>query len=180
MFNRRKFYVSVILIIFFAFAAYVFYIMEQDNFHTVTPGEAYRSAQFDGEKLTYYIRRYNIRSILNLRGANPDSVWYREELRVSAANRINHYDVTLTSTKEPTRNDVKRLIEIFKSAPKPILIHCQSGADRTGVVAAMWKVIVDHESKSEAEKQLSIFYGHIPLGGRYAMDKFFEKWQPSN
>ena len=117
---------------------------------------------------------------MNLRGKKPDSEWYREELRVSAANRIKHYDITLSATKEPTENDVKQLMEIFKKAQQPILIHCQGGADRSGLVAAMWKVIIDQESKSEAEKQLSIFYGHIPLGGTYAMDKFFKKWQPSH
>ena len=93
---------------------------------------------------------------------------------------MKHYDIALSSTKEPAENDVKQLMEIFREAPRPILMHCQSGADRSGLVAAMWKVIVDQESKPEAEKQLSVFYGHVPLGGKYAMDKFFKKWQPSH
>lgn len=160
--------------------SYIFYLVDYGNFHTITYGEAYRSAQLNRDKLEYYIRRYNIRSILNLRGENPSSDWYREELTVSAANRIKHYDIALSSTREPTENDVKQLTEIFREAPRPILIHCQAGADRSGLVAAMWKVIVDHESKPEAEKQLSIFYGHVPLGGKYAMDKSFKKWQPSH
>jgi protein tyrosine/serine phosphatase len=98
---------------------------------------------------------------------------------VSAANQIKHYDITLSSTKEPAENDVKQLTDISKEAPRPILINCQSGADRSRLGAAMWKVIVDHEKKPKAEKQLSVFFGHIPLGGRDAMDKYFEKWQPS-
>jgi len=40
----------------------------------------------------------------------------------------------------------------------------------------MWKVIVDNEPKSVAKRQLSILYGHIPIGGTVAMDRFFEKW----
>jgi protein tyrosine/serine phosphatase len=159
---------------------YIYYVMNQGNFNVITEGEAYRSAQLDRDELEYYVRTYNIRSILNLRGQNPDSDWYREELTVSAANRIKHYDIALSSTREPTENEVKQLTKIFREAPRPILIHCQAGADRSGVVAAMWKVFVDQESKSEAEKQLSIFYGHVPLGGRDAMDNFFKKWQPSN
>jgi undecaprenyl-diphosphatase len=177
---RLKVFITSLALMLILAGSYVFYTVDQGNFHAITDGEAYRSAQLDRDELEYYVRRYNIKSILNLRGKNPDSEWYREELTLSAANRVKHYDVALSSTKEPTENDVKQLTEIFREAPRPILIHCQAGADRSGLVAAMWKVIVDQESKPEAEEQLSIFYGHVPLGGTYAMDKFFKKWQPSH
>ena len=49
-----------------------------------------------------------------------------------------------------------------------------------GLVAAMLKVIVDKEPKSEAKKQLSILYGHVPLLGRAAKDRFFEEWNPED
>ncbi|MDP2755701.1 MAG: dual specificity protein phosphatase family protein [Nitrospirota bacterium] len=177
---RLRVFITSFALMLLLGGSYIFYLVDHGNFHTITDGEAYRSAQLDRDKLEYYIRRYNIRSILNLRGSNPDSDWYREELTVSAANRMKHYDIALSSTKEPAENDVKQLMEIFREAPRPILMHCQSGADRSGLVAAIWKVIVDQESKPEAEKQLSVFYGHVPLGGKYAMDKFFKKWQPSH
>jgi len=151
---------------------------EQGNFHAVTPGEAYRSAQLDRDELEYYIKKHNIKSILNLRGENPNASWYMEELRVSIERNVTHYDISLSASREPTNADVQRLIEIFKHAPRPILIHCQAGADRSGLVAAMWKVIVDREPKSEAEKQISILYGHIPIGKTSAMDHFFENWRP--
>lgn len=177
---RLKLFITSLALMLILAGSYIYYVIDQGNFHAITTREAYRSAQLNRDKLEYYIRRYNIRSILNLRGENPSSDWYREELTVSAANHIKHYDIALSSTREPTENDVKQLTEIFKKAPRPILIHCQFGADRSGLVAAMWKVIVDQESKPEAEEQLSIFYGHVCLGGRDAMDRFFEKWQHSH
>lgn len=175
---RLKLFITSLILILVLAGGYIFSVVDQGNFHAITEGEAYRSAQLDRNELAYYIRRYNIKSILNLRGTNPDHDWYREELAVSAEQRVKHYDIALSSKKEPAENDVKQLTEIFREAPRPVLVHCQSGADRTGLVAAMWKVVIDHESKSEAEKQLSVFYGHVPLGGSVAMDKFFEKWQP--
>lgn len=177
---RLKLFITSLILTLALAGGYICYVVNQGNFHVITDGEAYRSAQLDRDELEYYVRRYNIRSILNLRGQNSDSDWYREELTVSAANRIKHYDIALSSTREPTENEVKQLTKIFREAPRPILIHCQAGADRSGVVAAMWKVFVDQEPKSEAEKQLSVFYGHVPLGGRDTMDNFFKKWQPSN
>ncbi len=62
--------------------------------------------------------------------------------------------------------------------PQNIML-IRGSADRSGLVAAMWKVIVDREPKSEAGKQLSILYGHLPMGKATAMDRFFERWRPS-
>jgi len=158
--------------------SYLSYMEEQGNFHPITPGEAYRSAQLDRDELEYYIKKYNIKGILNLRGKSPEAVWYLEETIVSSEQNVKHYDIALSASKEPTREEARELIEIFKSAPRPLLIHCNAGADRAGLVAAMWKVFVDKQPKAEARKQLSIFYGHVPIGKTIAMDRFFQSWDP--
>lgn len=176
--RSRKIAVTILMLLVLVTGGYVAYIMETGNFHCITPGESYRSAQLDGNQLEYYIKRNHIKSILNLRGSSFDMQWYRDEIGMSAKYKVAHYDVTLSASSEPTMDDVKKIIAIFNTAPRPILIHCKAGADRSGLVAAMWKVVVDKEPKSEARKQLTIFYGHIPVAGTYAMDRFFYKWNP--
>lgn len=171
---------SVLLQFIFTISGYEGYLYLSGNFHAITAGEAYRSAQLEKSLFEYYVRKYNIRSILNLRGQHPDQQWYQDEINVSAALNIMHYDIPLSSKKEPSKQDVEQLIYLFKSAPRPVLIHCQAGADRSGLAAAMWKVIIDKESKSAAKKQLSVLYGHIPIAGTAAMDRFFDKWQLVN
>ncbi len=161
-----------------ATAAVVGYEVENRNFHAITPGEAYRSAQLDRAELAYYIRKYEIRSIVNLRGKAMGEAWYTNEVDFSSKNRVAHYDVALSAYQEPNEKDVESLMEIFTQAPRPLLIHCQAGADRSGLVAAMWKVVVDKEPKAEATRQLSIFYGHLMIGKTAAMDNFFQKWDP--
>ena len=176
-----KYRIAVLTLVFLLLstATYFFYMEEQGNFHTITPGKAYRSAQLDRDELEYYIKMYNIKSIVNLRGENPMAPWYREEKQVSAEYNIEHYDISLSSSREPDEEKIRKLIEIFRNAPRPVLIHCQAGADRSGLAAAMWKVIVDKEPKSEAQKQLSLFYGHLPIGKTTAMDRFFQNWTPT-
>jgi protein tyrosine/serine phosphatase len=178
MSRRLKPFIIVSILLLLLTASFILYMEEQGNFHPITHGEAYRSAQLDRDELEYYIKKYNIKSILNLRGKNQDAPWYMEEKKVSANHNVQHYDVSLSVSHEPTEDDVRKLMEIFKHAPRPILIHCQAGADRSGLVAAMWKVIVDKEPKSEAWKQLSILYGHLPIGKTTAADHFFENWTP--
>lgn len=158
-------------------STYAFYMAGKDNFHIVTNGEAYRSAQMNGDELRRAIDSYRIKSIINLRG-KEEGKWYTEETKVSAENHVKHYDLALSADREPTREEMRSLMEIFRSAPRPVLIHCQAGADRSGLVAALWKVIVNKESKGEAGKQLSIMFGHLPVGPAAAMDRFFEGWQP--
>ena len=169
---------SIIFIPLFVAVIYALFVTGQGNFHQITKGEAYRSAQMDRGKLTYCLRNYHIRSILNLRGKDSHENWYIDELKTSGESNVIHYDVSLSAYAEPTKQETQILMSIFKAAPRPILIHCQAGADRTGLVAAMWKVIVDKESKVEASKQLSILYGHLPLGPASAMDQFFNNWRP--
>jgi protein tyrosine/serine phosphatase len=180
MSRRLRFFIAVLSLLLILTVSYFAYMEEQGNFHPITPGEAYRSAQMDRDELEYYIKKYNIRSILNLRGENTDKSWYKEEMEVTKEQNVKHYDIALSASSEPGREDIQKLIEIFKSAPRPVLIHCQSGADRSGLVAAMWKVIVDREPKSESEKQLSILYGHLPVGKATAMDHFFQNWNPAS
>jgi undecaprenyl-diphosphatase len=131
------------------------------------------------DKLEYYVTKYGIKSIVNLTGEHTGKPWYSEELQVSAEHHIKHYDIQLWAHHAPAEKDVEKLMEIFKTAPRPVLIHCRGGSDRSGLVAAMWKVIVDKEPKSEAQKQLSILYGHFPIGKTSAMDHFFQNWDPA-
>lgn len=178
--GRCKFLAAIAALFLIVAASLALYVNEQGNFHPITAGEAYRSAQMDNDELAYYIKKYKIRSILNLRGKNPDETWYKDELKVSARNNVTHYDLALSATNEPGPKDIRDLMNVFSNAPRPLLLHCKAGADRSGLAAAIWKVVVDKESKAEADKQLSIVYGHIPMGGTEAMDNFFRKWDPAS
>jgi len=153
------------------------YLEEQGNFHAITPGEAYRSCQMDRDELEHYIRKYGIRSVINLQGRHDGKGWYTEENDVCRETGARHYDLDLASDRVPSKSEIKALLDIFGTAPRPVLIHCQAGADRSGLVAAMWKMDVDGAQKSEARKQLSILFGHVPIGPTRALDEFIENWR---
>lgn len=157
--------------------ARAWYLGEQGNFHAVTPAEAYRSAQLDRDELRHYARKYHIRSIINLRGRKPDKAWYREETATAAELGIRHFDYGgIGAVRPPTADALAELLSLFATAPRPVLLHCQAGADRSGLAAALWKAVVDKAPAPQARKQLSLRYGHIPIGPTRVLDTFFEAW----
>jgi protein tyrosine/serine phosphatase len=159
--------------------AYIANIVVHGNFQPITEGEAYRSGQINEGKLEQYLKEYRIKSVLNLRGENNGADWYEDETAICKRLSVRHYDLAMTSSGRPNPDVVSKLMTIFAEAPRPVLIHCRSGSDRSGLVAAMWKVVVDREPKSIAEKQLSIRYGHFPVGQTAILDDYFESWDPA-
>ncbi|MGA7877827.1 MAG: dual specificity protein phosphatase family protein [Desulfoferrobacter sp.] len=173
---RRLIIISLILVVLSS-AGYSIFMEEQGNFHQITAGEAYRSGQLDKDELQYYLSKYGIRSVINLRGKNARERWYLQEKEICRDSKVAHYDLALSATNEPSRRKIEELVRLFREVPRPVLIHCQAGADRSGIAAALWKVIVDGLPKSKARNQLSIHFGHIPIGPTGALDDFFEKWK---
>lgn len=167
---------SVVLIPALALGAYLLYVGISDNFHPITQGEAYRSAQLSGDELAGRIQRHGIKSVLNLRGENPKAQWYLDEIEVCRRLGVQHYDVRLSEALEPADDELAELQRIMREAPRPLLLHCRHGADRSGLVAAMWKLYIDSEPMDSAAKQLSLKFGHVPVGKTTAMDRAFTRW----
>ncbi|SEN04061.1 Tyrosine phosphatase family protein [Loktanella fryxellensis] len=107
------------------------------NFHAVSPGVVYRSGQMDGQDLARWRREVGIASVLNLRGARPGADWYETELALTDRLSIQHIDFELSEARDLTDDEVARLTAVMRDAPKPLLIHCRAGADRTGLAAAI-------------------------------------------
>ena len=108
------------------------------NFHWVVPGEAARAAQAWAGRLGPFLKRHGIAAMINLRGPNPDYAWWRSEKRVTAAGGIAHFDVVLDSRHLPTREMLLALLGAFDVAPKPFLVKCSGGQDRTSLAAALY------------------------------------------
>jgi protein tyrosine/serine phosphatase len=56
----------------------------------------------------------------------------------------------------PEDEDVIRWLQVVTDKSKqPIFVHCQHGADRTGTMVAIYRIIVEGWSKEEAIKELT-------------------------
>lgn len=134
------------------------------NFHWVVPGEAARAMQAWAGRLGPFLKRRGIRTIINLRGRNDDLSWWKMETAIARAGGIAHLDAMLDSRKIPTRAMLVRLVECFDTAPRPFLLKCSGGQDRTSFAAALYIIHRDGWGAIEtARAQYDRFpYLHFP------------------
>lgn len=115
-----------------------------ENCYQVTP-ELYRSGQPDKEGFSA-LQRAGIRSVLNLREYHSD------------ANKARHTSLRLMAypmaAGEVTEADIENCLRLIADAPKPVLVHCWHGADRTGIIIAAYLIIYRNLSVAEAETVL--------------------------
>ncbi len=162
------------------YGAYAGILQLTGNFHEVVAGELYRSAQPTAAQIARYKSRYGIRTIVNLRGRNAGNPWYRQEIAVARGLGITHIDFRMSAHKLLSQRRAERLLSILKSARKPVLIHCRGGADRSGLVSALYLAITGRGERA-AEAQISPFFGHVGVPyvtKSYSMRESFERLEP--
>lgn len=92
------------------------------------------------------VRDRGIKTVLNLRSAHADD---------AKAEGLGLVLVRVPMTAGGfTEADVVAALGAIQSALKPVLIHCQQGADRAGVVSAMYRIVFQGWTKEEAIAEL--------------------------
>lgn len=122
-----------------------------DNLYRVSDS-VYRSEQPTARDFRE-LERAGIKSILNLRYLHKDS-------DVISKTSLKFYHVPMVALYMEQNRFIEAL-RIIKNSPKPILIHCQHGSDRTGAVIALYRIIFQKWSKEAAINELKYGgYGH--------------------
>jgi hypothetical protein len=178
--RKRAFAAAVILVA--AVNAFLLYIgVYGGNVHTVVPNVFYRSAQLTGGTLEKELARDHIASVINLRGAQPDSGFYQSEINVCRQMKVRHDDVGMSAHRLPSPQDLDELLKDFQQMPKPIIVHCKAGSDRTGLVSTLFVALQPGANLDKAERdQLTWRRGHFGMFGTQAMDDFFNLYRSTS
>lgn len=133
-----------------------------ENFYTVEQGTLYRSRQLKPQELDHRMKQFGIKAVINLRGKQKNKKWWQEEQRVVQQNNGILFNIPMRAATLTPLTKLMQLGAILIAAPRPMLVHCYAGSDRTGEAAATHKLI-QGKPVSEALGQLSIRYGHSAL-----------------
>ena len=103
--------------------------------------EIYRSAQPDRNEFKI-LSDYGFKSVLNLRNNNSDA-------KLIGDSNLREFRLR-TNAGTLTEAELVSALMILKHAPKPIVVHCWHGADRTGTVIAAGRIVFDNWSVEAA------------------------------
>jgi hypothetical protein len=146
------------------------------NFGTVQRGRIYRSGQMPPSALARTIHDYRIRTILNLRGPNKDA-WYLAEREATLGARAIQVDIPMSSCIWMSHAQLRTVVKTLDTAEYPLLIHCQWGAERTGLVSAFAELLRPGSTLEDARSQLSIRYLFLRLNDGRIMAEHLDQYE---
>jgi protein tyrosine/serine phosphatase len=119
------------------------------NFHTVDPG-IYRGGAPSDAGLAK-LKAMGIVTIIDLRIA-PHTVAKER----ATATRMGFTWINLPmGSAAPTSKQVATLMATLQQAPaRPVFVHCQHGADRSGCMIGIWRVTHDHWTYAQAFQEM--------------------------
>lgn len=122
-------------------------VAEAQNLYRVTP-TFYRSAQLQRSDVAL-LKSLGIRTVVNLRAFHSDDKWLKDSGIDMARVRINTWSIK--------DKDVVAALRTLREADKkgPVLLHCMHGADRTGLIVAMYRMIYQNWDKDKALDELT-------------------------
>lgn len=128
------------------------------NFHQVAP-LFYRSNHPNDERFAAYAA-LGIKTILNLRGATPHSP-YHFEVESCEKHGLKLIDLPMSARQAPSQELLINIMQILEDLDDSTLVHCKSGADRTGIVSAIYLLHVLGRPTAEAQTMLSFKFVHL-------------------
>ena len=140
--------------------------------------EAWRSAQPAPHHIRAFKRRGG-RTIVNLRGERLCGSYWLEQATCERKG-VKLVNFQLKSRAAPTREEIKSARDLFERIEYPVLLHCKSGADRVGLMSALYRLFREGAPPAEAKRELALRYGHIRQADTGVLDRFFEKYLEDN
>jgi protein tyrosine/serine phosphatase len=142
--------------------------------------EMWRSSQ----PLPYQVRaaaKAGIKTIINLRG-DSGAAFYRIEEEACAKAGITLVNFIIYSREAPKAETVLAAKEMFDAIAYPALMHCKSGADRVGLMSALYLIFRKNVPVAEAKKRMLTTwrYGHMAQAKTGILDFFLQAYVDHN
>ena len=157
------------------FVDHAFFRMVYLNLHRLSP-RAWRAAQPLPYQITRLARREGLKTIVSLRGGQSFGS-YPLELEACAEAGVDFQTFELRSRAVPGPAEIMAAKELFERLDYPVLFHCKSGADRAGMMSALFLALHEGRPVAEARRQLSLFYGHVKQGKTGVLDAMFDAYE---
>lgn len=135
---------------------------------------AWRANQPDPERIAE-LARGGLKAIINLRGPSAFAVYLFEKEACEAHGiELIDFKIEAYALDEPAR--YLALLDLFESVKKPVLMHCKSGADRSGLAAALYLMHMEKVPVEQAQGQLALKFLHRKRSKAGILDHLLEAY----
>ncbi len=116
------------------------------------------------------------RTVVSLRGGGTDGPWLLEK-EACERHGLTLFSLRMKSNRAPSRTSLQELVQVVREAERPLLVHCKSGADRSGLAAAVFLLDQSPPRFEEARAQLHWRYLHSRTARTGILDAFIEAYE---
>jgi protein tyrosine phosphatase (PTP) superfamily phosphohydrolase (DUF442 family) len=119
---------------------------------TVEPGVLYRSATLPPEQLEGVIDDYGIRTVVNLRSVleNERGDWHTSQAELLERMGVELVDLPMHTGYPPDDVTLDAWLDVMGTPERqPVLVHCEHGVVRTGMMVGVYDI--EHRSRSKAD-----------------------------
>jgi protein-tyrosine phosphatase len=149
------------------------------HFAVVDQGRLYRSGTLSRRGLEKVHAMTRIKTIVNLRSHREmdEGTWYHREKTFAVENGIALIDIPMLPDTPPDPRQIGQFLGVVTNPQRlPVLVHCEMGVIRTGMMVAVYLVAVRGEPNPGVLAAMPLF-GHT-LDTRPAVKNFILSFTP--
>ena len=111
------------------------------------------------------------------RGGFRDLCLVIAEFRFSGGRKLGYFRFPISFGRRPVGEELLALITLFENCGYPLLIHCLSVADRTGLASGLYLMAIRGKTPERAFGQaFSPRFGHLPVFGAGHLHEPFREY----
>ena len=142
-----------------------------DHWDSVKPGILYRSGQLTSDQLREAVKRYQLRTVINLQWPGDEM---KQERALSHRLGVDFVNLSMPGDGLGEESQFREILKILDDPDRrPALVHCARGTCRTGAAVAFYRFERDGWTPEDVAAELdrqTYHYGLVP-GYIYAMVK---------
>ena len=144
------------------------------NFKVISEGKVYKSGVIPPDKIAYFVKEHNIKSIIDLRFPgtgddvnNPEipKELVAEKAAAAKIEGLNYFNIG--SDQVPKPHNLEAFFKVMDNpANYPVLIHCFHGVGRAEMYSAIYRIEYENWDRDEArtETRLLTKFSSFDLG----------------
>ena len=150
-------------------------LLNNNNFHRLSP-HAFRSAQPLPGHLRRQVPRHDIRTVVSLRGCRNETGELALERATCAELGVRFECLQMKSGQPPRVDHIERAVALLDDIEYPVLFHCKSGADRAGLMSALYLHLREGVPMAETDQLKLIPFLHMRHAKTGMLDHFLETY----